>query len=119
MSKTTKFNLKDYNTGIYNVETFDGNTVEIVAIDEKRFAVFGFYGNDNNPTTWDLEGAYLFGTKLSDDRDLVLRPKRITVHINITRTKSGKIDSYCSTKRKATVKAGGVLLKYMTVDIEA
>lgn len=116
MSKLIKFNLEDYKTGKYTVESHDGAKIEIVAIDENRDTIFGFY-NDLS-TTWDLNGDR-YSKVTTDRRDLYLRHKAITLHINITRTKSGKLDSYCSIKGKPRVKAGGTLLKYMTIDVDA
>lgn len=116
MSKK-KFNLEDYKTGQYSVELVNGNEVEIVAIDEARDTIFGFYndGRINTATNWNIDGTY-FQTGNPDSRDLYLRPKLTTVHINIIRSKSGKILSYCATS-KARVKAGGTLLKYLTIEV--
>lgn len=116
MSKTKNFNLKDYSSGNYVLVSRDGGSVEITAIDENRNTIFGFY--NELPTTWDLNGER-YPKVSSDRRDLLLRMQIITLHINITRTKGGKIDSYCSTKGKPRVKAGGTLLKYVTLEVEA
>lgn len=117
MSKLKEFNLKDYNTGQYTVETFDGQTVEIIAVDQLRDTMFGFYGG-NNPTTWDIEGKYFSQLDKVDDRDLYLRPKQVVVHVNITRNKNGKIDCYASTAGRPRVYTGSTLLKYLTVEID-
>jgi hypothetical protein len=121
MSNLTKFNLRDYNTGQYSVVTRNGVPVEITAIDDKRGTVFGFFGETNQPSYWYMDGSFNLvresGTSESVN-DLFLTSKRITVHVNITRNKSGKIDCYASTRGRAKVKAGGILLKYMVVDIE-
>ncbi len=117
MSKLT-FNVKDYNTNQYSVETIDGEKVTIVSVDEKRNAVFGFYGKDEKPCYWDLQGNYFPEGAVSSDSDLVLIPKRVTVHVNITRNKYGKIDCYASTKGKARVYRGSTLLKYLTIEVD-
>lgn len=118
MSNLTKFNLRDYNTGQYSVVTRNGVPVEITAIDDKRGTVFGFFGETNQPSYWDIDGSFYPGGAEETHNDLFLASKRITVHVNITRNKSGKIDCYASTRGRAKVKAGGTLLKYMVVDIE-
>lgn len=117
MSNTTKFNSKDYNTGNFSVVTRNGQSVEITSIDEKRATIFGFFSN-GQPSYWDIDGSFYPGGAEETDNDLFLTSKRITVHVNITRNKSGKIDCYASTKGKARVQAGGTLLKYLVVDIE-
>lgn len=116
MSNTTKFNLKDYNTGQYSVETMNGRPVEIVHVDEKRGTIFGFY--DDVATYWELDGSYYPGGMQPDDNDLVMRTKKVVVHVNITRNKQGKIDCYASTAGKPRVYRGSTLLKYVTVEID-
>jgi hypothetical protein len=117
MSNSTKFNLRDYNTGNFTVVTRNGVPVEITSIDEKRATIFGFF-NSGQPSYWDIDGSFYPGGVEQGDNDLFLTSKRITVHVNITRNKLGKIDCYCSTKGKARVQAGGTLLKYMVIDLD-
>lgn len=116
MLKTTKFNLKDYNTGQFSVETLTGRAVDIAHIDENRGIVFGFI--EQSATYWEMDGSYYPHGLQQDDNDLYLRPKQLVVHVNITRNKDGKIDCYASTRGKARVYRGSTLLKYLTVEID-
>jgi hypothetical protein len=115
MSKLKKFNLKDWKSGKYTVRAFDGGTVEIVAIDENRDAIFGFY--EDVSTTWKLDGSRITNV-ITDHRDLYLSPKAITLHINITRSKAGVLGACTNTERQPKLNRGTTLVKYITVDVE-
>lgn len=117
MAIAIKFNLKDYNTGNFTVVTRNGVRVDITSISEKNSTIFGFF-DGGQPSYWDTDGNFYPGGVEEGDNDLFLTSKRVTVHVNITRNKHGKIDCYVSTRGRAKVKAGGTLLKYMVVDIE-
>ncbi len=116
-----KFDLKEYKTGKFSVELRAGGNVEIIAIDEQRDTMFGFYDDHNNtrtttPTNWDLNGFY-FGPDNNDARDLFMRPKATTVHVNITRGKNGALGAVISEAGQPSVYRGTKLLKYITVEI--
>ena len=119
MSEVKRFNLEDYKTGNYIVQTLHGGDVEIVAVDEARDTIFGFYsdGRENTPTNWNLDGTY-FQYGNPDNRDLYLRPKRVTVHVNITRSRSGVIGCAINTDRQPKLYTGTSLVKYLTVEID-
>lgn len=117
MSKLKKFNLEDYNKGTHIVETYGGANVEIVAIDEKRNTIFGFYDKDDTPTNWNIDGSYFRADSL-DHRDLYLRPKSRKLHINITRNKYGSISCSSNVDRQPKLYTGTVLVKYLTVEID-
>ena len=119
MSEVKRFNLKDYKSGNYNVQTLHGGNVEIVAVDEARDTIFGFYsdGRENTPTNWNLDGSF-FSVGNPDSRDLYLRPKRVTVHVNITRSRSGVIGCAINTDRQPKLYSGTSLVKYITVELE-
>ena len=115
MSKRKEFNLEDYKTGNYSVETINGRTVDIVHIDEARGAIFGFY--DGVPTYWEKDGSFFPDGIEKTDNDLVLRAKRVVMHINVVR-RHGKLDVYGSTLGKPKVYSGGELVKYITVEVD-
>jgi hypothetical protein len=120
MSNLKRFNLEDYKTGKFSVELHAGGDVEIVAIDEARDTVFGFYDDHNTRTTtatnWDLNGLY-YGAGSDDARDLFIRPKATVLHVNITSNWKGVLGSVISTEGQPKVYRGTKLLKYLTVEI--
>jgi hypothetical protein len=111
------FTLERYNSGDYDLITRDGRTPVIAAIDEKisRDAIIGWV--DGKAESWTITGKYMDGE--TSGIDLFLKTKSKIMHINITLSKSGKIQCYGNLEKKPKLNQGTTLLEYFTREINA
>jgi hypothetical protein len=113
--KLVKFNLKEYNTGNYELVTAEGKKVKLGPIDEtERAAILGWV--NGFACIWDIDGVYLT-TKGMGKFDLKLKPKSQTVYISVTRNQDGKINAYASVEGEPKVMSKSTLLKRITLEV--
>ena len=112
------FTIERYNSGEYDLITRDGRTAKIADIDETVNNSDAIIGRvDGKAESWTITGKYMDGE--TSGVDLFLKTKSKIMHINITLSKSGKIQCYGNLEKKPKLNQGTTLIEYFTKEINA